>query len=143
MQMTTRIEYAIRSMVELGADESGNPLSIKEISSRQNLPFKFLEQLFRDLKKSKLIISSRGIKGGYRLAKPSVEITLKEIITAVEENFLKINCNKHKTINGYCLGYSCGLYSVWEEIRKTLMSQLGSFTLNDVIMREKGIKDTI
>jgi len=132
MQISMKAEYALRALAAIGKNKNENPLSIKDISINHNLPQKFLEQLFRNLRKSNLVQSSRGIKGGYILTKETKEITMKDIITAVDKKFLKMTCDKSKQ-EDFCEGYPCGVYEVWEDIRKNVLKYLQTITLFDVM----------
>ena len=85
MKLTTKGRYAVMAMADLALNESLGPISLKEISARQNISLPYLEQIFIKLKSNKLVRSSRGASGGYILDKPASEIKLSNIIFAVDE----------------------------------------------------------
>ena len=136
MRISIKSEYALRALLELAVKNSARPLSIKEICRRQNLPLKFTEQLFRKLKKQELIKSKQGPKGGYLLAKPPVEITLHEILTALEDNFQSKPCQE-KAVQ-YCSGNRCNIYSVLENIETHLTEYFQKINLESIINSDGG-----
>lgn len=92
MKFSTKSRYALRLMAELARYAPGTTVSLKEISERQNLSLKYLEQIVTPLAKSGLVSSVRGAQGGYRLARPAAEITSGEILRAVEGELTAIPC---------------------------------------------------
>ena len=134
MQISTKTEYALRALSELALSQSDKPLSIAEICSKQYLPHKYVEQLFRKLKKSELVVSSHGAQGGYNLTKPASEISLKNIMQAVDENYLKNFCSD-KTRAEHCLGTKCGFHQLWDEIRSDLETYFDSIKLDRIIAK--------
>ena len=86
MKLSTKGRYATVAMADLALSARENLVTLGEISKRQNISMPYLEQLFVKLRRSKLVISVRGPGGGYRLAKPSYEIRIVDILTAVEES---------------------------------------------------------
>jgi Rrf2 family protein len=84
MKLSLRAEYALRALVALGEDYSGDVVPINSISVRQEIPKRFLEQILNDLKAGGFVESKRGIAGGYRLARPPEEIPLAPIVQHVE-----------------------------------------------------------
>ena len=84
MKLTTKGRYAVMAMADLASNTNSGPVSLTEISSRQNISLAYLEQIFIKLKNKKLVKSSRGATGGYFLEKPANEIKLSYIIFAVD-----------------------------------------------------------
>ena len=85
MKLTTKGRYAVMAMADIASNSSGKPVSLTEISLRQNISISYLEQLFLKLKNKNLVKSIRGSEGGYILEKSPAEITLQNIIDAVDE----------------------------------------------------------
>ena len=85
MKLTNKGRYAVMAMADLASNASKGPISLSEISLRQNISLAYLEQIFLQLKNNRLVKSSRGAKGGYTLEKPASEIKLSNIIYAVNE----------------------------------------------------------
>ena len=94
MRLTTKGRYAVMAMADLASYSKDKPVSLSEISSRQNISLAYLEQLFIHLKEDKLVRSVRGVKGGYALDKPASEIKLSNIFQAVNEEVKTLNCKK-------------------------------------------------
>jgi len=108
--------YAIAAIHQLSLIDKKERLKIKEIASRANIPQKFLEQILLELKKKSVLESTKGAKGGYTLAKPLKDITLKEIIGILENNTFEKIC---KTDNPT-------LQLFWEEKQKALLEVLNT-----------------
>ena len=92
MRVTTKGRYALRAMINLALNGGEKPLSIKKITEVEDLSPIFLEQIFTKLKKAKLIKSIRGAGGGFLLARPASDISVKDILEAVEEGILLTPC---------------------------------------------------
>ena len=94
MKLTTKGRYAVMAMADLASFQTDKPVSLNDISLRQNISLSYLEQLFAKLKNSKLVKSVRGPSGGYILDKNPKEIKLSNIIFAVDEKVKTLNCKK-------------------------------------------------
>ena len=94
MKLTNKGRYAVMAMADLASNAKNGPISLSEISIRQNISLPYLEQIFFKLKRNKLVKSSRGASGGYILEKPASEIKLSNIIYAVDEEIKTLNCKK-------------------------------------------------
>lgn len=130
MTITLRTEYALRALIELANNGDKKPLSISQICKRQKLPIKFIEQIFSKLKNKEMIKSVRGKYGGYILAKPANEITMKDIIIGVDDKLLDIFCDsEHK----YCIGETCKLSKLWVNIGNHFSSYFSDITLQTII----------
>jgi len=130
MQISSRTEYALRALAALAVSENGEPLSVPEICKTQKLPQKYVEQIFRQLKKTDLIVSIQGSKGGYKLAKDISEISLQNILEALNENFGSSVCKSKTT---YCIGLPCVYEELWDEIGEHLESYFKSIRLDYII----------
>ncbi len=134
MHISTKTEYAVRALAELAVSSGDKPVSISEICSRQKLPRKYVEQLFRKLKKSELVKSVHGSQGGYSLNQPVGSISLQNIMAAVDESYLNKFCtdDHHKT---HCIGLPCGFHQLWDEIKNDLDSYFDSIKLDRIIAK--------
>ncbi len=128
MPVSTRTEYAIRALLEI-ANQKGEALSAQKICANQTLPKKYVEHLLGSLKKAGLISSSAGSRGGYVLARPAPEISLREILEAVEDQNLELSCAFDKQ---YCLGADCGLSRVFAEISQKQRRLLDGYSLETI-----------
>ena len=95
MKLTSKGRYAVMAMADLACNASAGPVSLTEISFRQNMSLAYLEQIFIKLKSKKLVKSTRGANGGYRLERSASEIKLSYIISAVDEEVKMLNCKKN------------------------------------------------
>jgi Rrf2 family protein len=131
MQLTTKTEYSVRALVTL-SETKESLKSINEICTEQNLPKKYVEQLFRKLKKSLVIGSVPGSKGGYYLKTPAKEITLGNIMLVVENHPYEVSCERNKTELDYCQIENCQYRVLWQEIYGNIKNYLGTITLLDI-----------
>ncbi|MBI9031601.1 Rrf2 family transcriptional regulator [bacterium] len=131
MQLTTKTEYSVRALVTLS--ESRDDLrSINEICTKQNLPNKYVEQLFRKLKKHSVIGSLPGSKGGYFLKLPASEITLSFIMEVVENHPYEVSCERNSVELEYCQVDNCQYKHLWHEIYGNVKAYLSTITLKDI-----------
>ena len=102
MKLTTKGRYAVMAMADLAANQAENPVSLNDIALRQNISLSYLEQLFLKLKNKKLVKSVRGASGGYILEKNLKDISVSNIISAVDEEVKTLRCKKEskKGCNG-------------------------------------------
>jgi Rrf2 family protein len=135
MQITTKTEYSVRALIEVGLRD-GIPVSIREICAAQQLPEKYVEQLFRRLKKENIITSISGAHGGYKLARMAEEINLQEIMDAAEDNTYQTYCSS-KPDSGFCLGNPCVLQELWQDIHQYMKAYLEDLTLKQIMDRIK------
>jgi Rrf2 family transcriptional regulator, iron-sulfur cluster assembly transcription factor len=129
--MSTRGDYAARALLSLALHSSDRPTSVKEIAERTNLPQPYLEQILLGVKGAGLVISKRGVGGGYVLARPASEITLAQIIDAVEGPQLPVE--EHPD---HCEGH-CVLQEVWVCVNDESRRMLERFTLGELAERAR------
>ena len=106
MKISTKSRCGIRILIDLAGNEGNGPVQVGEMSNRQNISVKYLEQLFRPLKKAELLTSVRGPKGGHLLAKKPEQITFGQIIRVFEEQKDSEDCFCHQekcTMMNFCL----------------------------------------
>ena len=92
MKVSTKGRYALRTMIDLTVNNTGNPIPLKDIATRQNISLKYMEQIISLLIKAKLVKSVRGNNGGYLLAKSSMQYTAGDILRAAEGDMAPIAC---------------------------------------------------
>ena len=130
MQLTTKGRYAVTAMLDLASNDSSRPVTLDMISQRQNISLSYLEQLFAKLRKASLVRSVRGPGGGYLLNVNPVDVTLTEIIEAVDENIDLRRCHGAKN----CLrGKQCLSHHLWCEVSDQIRGFLSSRNLQQVI----------
>lgn len=135
MRVTTKGRYALRAMINLAQNDGDKPLSIKKITEVEDLSPIFLEQIFTKLKKYGLIHSIRGAGGGFKLSKPADEISVKDILEAVEEGIRLTPCCASDTVPAEkCVKSSiCRAKSFWNDANAHIMDFFGGYSLSRVI----------
>ena len=124
MKISTKGIYALEAMIEL-ASRNETCVSIRDIADARNCSVKYLEQIFKQLKKAQLLTSIRGKEGGYQIAKNPDEITAKDIILAVEEKLDPVVCLSH-TCTRSCI---CRTQPVWMGMQEQIYKVLENRTL--------------
>lgn len=116
MQISTKIEYAVRGLVVLSVENDGKPTPLKEVCRVQNLPMKYMEHIFNSLRKAGLISSLRGAYGGYSLVRPLEQISLWDVMESLGEVPIDLSCNEVEAQREYCIGFPCNFFDTWLEI---------------------------
>ena len=132
MRLTTRGRYAVTALLDLALQSSldEQPITLAEIAARQSISVAYLEQLFSKLKRKGLILSSRGAMGGYRLAKPTHEIAILDIIEAVNESVDATLCDGQ----GNCRkGAKCLTHDLWQDLSTQIENYLSGVTIADLV----------
>jgi Rrf2 family iron-sulfur cluster assembly transcriptional regulator len=131
MKLSTRSRYGTRILVDLARHDNHGPVQIGEISKRQYISVKYLEQLIRPLKQAKLIKSVRGPKGGHLLAKKPTEITLGQIVRLFEGQSDLVECvsNPEKCH----MADDCQVRLAWKDATRVLYEKLDSTTIADLM----------
>ena len=139
MKLTTKGRYAVMAMADLALFQNGKPVSLNDISLRQNISLSYLEQLFAKLKNSKLVKSVRGPSGGYILEKNPKEIKLSNIIFAVDEKVKTLNCKKDskKGCNGK--NTKCITHNLWDDLEQHINTFFENKSLSDLLKQNNRI----
>jgi Rrf2 family protein len=133
MQITARTDYAIRAVCELAAAPE-RAWSNADLAHAQQLPAKFLESILRDLAKAGLVISQRGAHGGYRLARPAEDITLAEVMRAIDGPLAAVRGGAPE--EAAYAGPASALTQVWVAVRAAVRDVLETTTVADLITGE-------
>ena len=137
MKISTRGDYATRALQELALHHDQGPLSVEVIAKRQQLPVRYLEQLLLVLKRAGFIGSRRGVNGGYFLAKSPREITLGEVLRAVDGPVAPIFCVTSGKREVCPLEGACALQEVWAQVREAVSKIVDTTTLEDIRQRAR------
>ena len=138
MRLSTKGRYAARAMLDLAIHSDEGLVLIKDISQREEISKRYLEQLFLPLKAAGLVRAIRGAHGGFTLAKPPSQIKLIEIVQIMEGSTAPVECVDDA---GICLRSElCVTREVWAEMKKATDKVLESTTLQDLVERQKGEK---
>lgn len=143
MIFTTKAEYGVRLLVELGrhaAQPQPHPTSLKAIAEAEGLPLAYLERIVALLKKAELVESTRGAHGGYRLARPANEIRMDEVVMALEGAVAPMTCFVDDSENGRVLcnheadrGHGCATKLLWTRVQGGVVKALQGTTLADLV----------
>ena len=152
MRLTTKGRYAVTAVLDLAFHQQGGPVSLADISQRQGISLSYLEQLFSRLRRNKVVSSTRGPGGGYSLARAEDDISMAQIIIAVDESYDATNCGGEGTCSGD--EFQCLTHDLWKELSQEIHDFLSGITLAemksrndvvDVVNRQKSMnhkKDT-
>jgi len=141
MIFTTKAEYGVRLLVELGREPSDRPMSLKAIAEAEGLPLAYLERIVALLKKAGLVAATRGAQGGYRLARDPGGITMDEVVLALEGGVAPMSCFAEDTDGeGRVLcshegdrGEGCATKLLWTRVQGGVIRALRQTTLAELI----------
>ena len=130
MRLTTKGRYAVTAMLDLSLNYGVRPITLADISDRQGISLSYLEQLFSNLRRQGLVSSSRGPGGGYRLSRSADEVTVLDIISAVDEKVDTTRCEG----KGNCSnGEQCLSHEIWHSLSEQIKMYLGGITIGQVV----------
>ncbi len=137
MKLTNKGRYAVMAMADLAVNAKDGPISLTEISFRQNISLAYLEQIFLKLKNNKLVKSSRGANGGYVLEKSASEIKISNIINAVDEEVRTLNCKKNSKRGCNNKSVKCITHNLWDELDQHINGFFEKVKLQDLTKQNK------
>ena len=137
MKLTTKGRYAVMAMADIASYSDQKPISLTEISLRQNISLSYLEQLFLKLKSRNLVKSIRGSSGGYVLVKPASEIKLSNIIFAVDEKVETLNCKKDSKKGCTHKNMKCITHNLWDDLEKHINNFFEKKKLEDLVNKSE------
>jgi len=143
MMFSTKAEYGVRVMVELARRDAGSPVSLSEIAEHDKLPLAYLEHLAARLRKAGLVESRRGARGGYMLARPAEEITMAEVVEALEGTIAPIECISESPDGGLVCSresdpdHVCPTKLLWTRVRGSVVRTLQETRLSDLTQQPR------
>jgi Rrf2 family protein len=130
MHVTAKADYAVRAVIELAGSSQGSPRKVDDVAQAQHIPVSFLENILTQLRSSGIVRSQRGPEGGYWLAQPAAEVSLADIIRAVEGPLVGVRGQRPEEIE--YVGSAEALQNVWIALRTNLRKVLESVGVADV-----------
>jgi len=132
MRLTTKGRFAVTAMIDLGLRSTNGPVALAAISGRQQISLSYLEQLFGKLRRAELVESTRGPGGGYSLGRPAADITVADIIVAVDEPIDATGCAGKENCMGDDSG-KCMTHDLWAALNTKMIDFLSSITLKKLV----------
>lgn len=141
MQLSTKGRYAVMAIIDVARNGKARPVSLSEISVRQDISLAYLEQLFMKLRRRGIVRSVRGPGGGYVLNRPAGEVTVGEIMAAVDEPIKMTRCAGEKS-EGCVASRRCTTHNLWAALGDHIGQFLNETTLDDVLHGRLATKET-
>jgi Rrf2 family protein len=138
MKLSTRAEYGIRLLVALARVEDAGPLSLSAVARVEKLPHAYLEQLVRDLRRAGLVTATRGQSGGYRLARPALDISLADAVRALDGPVLEMPCAGAENLEVCDRPQACSVHEVFQRVHESLTGTLSATNLAQVALTAGG-----
>ena len=136
LNVTSKGRYALRVMLDLAQHPEEGTISLKTIAERQEISMKYLEMIVAGLKKAKLLESTRGKEGGYRLCRAPEDYTVGEILRSLEDNLAPVSCLRADGVR--CdKAAACATLPMWKELDEITNAYLDAVTLQDLLTGEK------
>ena len=136
MRLTTKGRYAVTAMLDLALHHGQGPITLADIAQRQGISLSYLEQLFSRLRKRTLVSSVRGPGGGYSLGRDAAEITVAEVIAAVDESVDTTRCGGAHNCQD---NERCLTHDLWHDLSDRIYDYLSEISLQDLMNRD-GVK---
>ncbi len=144
MRFTTQAEYGLICTLHLARFGKDGPVAARELAERENLPADYTEKILRSLRQADLVHSVRGVSGGFELARPAEEITVKDVVEATEGHTFEINCTTHPVGPERCGDTACTIRPVWFALKGRIDALLAEIRLSDLVeQRESDVEELI
>ena len=134
MRLTTKGRFAVTAMIDLALREHNGPVTLAGISQRQRISLSYLEQLFGKLRRHQLVESTRGPGGGYTLGRPAKDVTVADIIFAVDEPLDATQCGGKENCHD---DQRCMTHDLWANLNAKMVEYLDSVNLADLVEQQK------
>jgi Rrf2 family iron-sulfur cluster assembly transcriptional regulator len=133
MRLTTKGRYAVTAVLDLALHQEMGPVSLAAISQRQKISLSYLEQLFAKLRRNNIVSSTRGPGGGYTLKNNVDDVSISDIILAVDESCKVVDCGEGDGCHG---GYQCLTHDLWQELSNEIRTFLDDITLSEIMSKD-------
>jgi Rrf2 family iron-sulfur cluster assembly transcriptional regulator len=134
MRLTTKGRFAVTAMIDLAMQQTTGPVTLSGISQRQNISLSYLEQLFAKLRRHELVESTRGPGGGYQIAKPLAQVSVSDVILAVDEPLDATQCGGKENCqdDGPCM-----THELWSQLTHKMLDFLSSVSLQTLVDQQR------
>ena len=134
MRLTTKGRYAVTAVLDLALHQEEGPVSLAAISERQGISLSYLEQLFAKLRRNEIVSSTRGPGGGYKLTNNVDEVSVSDVILAVDESCKVVDCSDS---DGCHDGeYQCLTHDLWQELSNEIRTFLDGITISEIMAQQ-------
>jgi Rrf2 family protein len=141
MKISTRGRYGVRAIVDIAYHGRGKPEQIRRIAERQDIPPRYLEQIFQRLKRAGIIKTLRGAKGGYYLGKPPSQISVADVVQVTDGPLTPVLCRDYSNKDAECRRAGrCVVKPVWDEAGKRMADYLRSVTIEELCQRTESMQ---
>ncbi len=141
MKLSTKGRYGLRALIDLAVYSGEEAVSIQSIARRQNISDRYLEQLMGKLRRAGLVVSVRGAGGGYRLARPSGEISVGEVLRALEGNLDAVTCPGTEEGPGCEEADLCVTRYVWKRINDSITQAVDTIMIEQLVEESRRIRE--
>ena len=144
MRITTWAEYGVICALHLAKRASATPVTGRDIAAQERLPADYVEQILLRLRRAGVIKSTRGARGGYMLARPAAEISLRDVIHASELETFDVHCISHPVEEDRCSSsHSCSIRPVWMMLQRKIDDVLSGVSLADLLGDEPTVRERV
>lgn len=144
MRITTWAEYGLICALHLARRDEDGPVTGREIAQRERLPGDYVEQILLRLRRAGIVASTRGAHGGYRLARPAGEISMRALIAASELGTFDLHCVSHPVAEERCSeAQNCSIRPVWQLLQQRIDDVLESVHLADLLTDEQTVRERV
>lgn len=144
MRVTTWAEYGLIVSVHLAHRAGEGPVAARELSEKERLPGDYVEQILLRLRRAGIVNSVRGARGGYLLARPPADVTVKDVLDASERGTFEVNCEQHQVDEERCCEDApCSIRPVWFLLRQRIDEVLGNIRLADLLGNESEVREAL
>ena len=144
MRITTQAEYGLICALHLARRIDDGPVTGREIATRERLPADYVEQIMLKLRRAGIVLSTRGARGGYRLARPAEQISVKDVMNASEHSTFDVHCESHPVEEERCSSsHDCSIRPVWMLLQRRIDEVLGGVHLSDLLLQESAVRERV
>jgi len=139
MKLSTKSRYGLKAILDIALYAGDGTVSISEISDRTKISVNYLEQLIPKLRKAELVSSIRGAWGGYKLAKSAKNISVGDILRALEGDLALVNCVNDDNLNACEVSGICETKYVWQKVNESIINTVDNMMLSDLVEQSHSI----